>query len=237
MLVNIPLVDKVGSRSFGRREKKKRGRGHPAALRGPSAQPRRPACAATHPDPAPPRPTPARPGRIRAASSGRRRSAGPPQALPPPAPPAVPAAPEARESAVTAQVPAAALALQVGAAPRPGAPGSRGRLASAALRPSVPPPVGPGQLAAPRPTWTGPWQRRLLQAPEPGGPAGPAFLDGPGPPVRAFGPGSCRGDADNTSGSAFVSAGAACSAELRGLRENWGGGGGPQGAPRGSQVQ
>lgn len=100
----------------------------------------RPACAATHPDPAPPRPTPARPGRIPAASSGRRRCAVPPQALPLPrsAPPAVPAAPEPRDSAVTVQVPAAAFALQVGAAPPRGAPGSRGRLVSAALvlRPS-----------------------------------------------------------------------------------------------------
>lgn len=59
-------------------------------------------------------------GRIRAASSGRRHRAVPAEALPPPAPPAVPAAPKPRESAATAQVPTAVLALQVGATPRPG---------------------------------------------------------------------------------------------------------------------
>lgn len=65
-------------------------------------------------------------GRIRAASSGRRHRAVPAEALPPPAPPAppaVPAAPELRESAATAQVPTAVLALQVGATPRPGRTG------------------------------------------------------------------------------------------------------------------
>lgn len=62
-------------------------------------------------------------GRIRTASSGRRSSAVAAEALPPPATPAVPAAPEPRESAATVQVPAAALALQVGAALWPGCTG------------------------------------------------------------------------------------------------------------------
>lgn len=90
----------------------------------------------------------------------------------------MPAAPEPGEFAATAQVPAAALALEVGAAPRPGRGGLPRDLVSAALAlrpsPSVPPPANPGQPAAPRLTWTGPRQRR--RAPALRRLAGPASL-------------------------------------------------------------
>ncbi|ELK13610.1 hypothetical protein PAL_GLEAN10012869 [Pteropus alecto] len=71
--------------------------------------------------------------RRRVPGGGAARSPLTPFLLPSSRAPAVPAAPEPGESAASAQVPAAALALEVGAAPRPGRGGLPRDLVPAAL--------------------------------------------------------------------------------------------------------
>lgn len=127
----------------------------------------------------------------------------------------MPAATEPGDFAVTAQVPAAAFALQVGAAPSQGAPGCRRRLVSAALalRPSSRRPPGsrplPAQLGRDLGGGVGGGrQPRTAQRDQPPW--------GRGPPVRAFGP-RARGVDANQLRRAFARVGAAWRAEARGL--------------------
>lgn len=146
----------------------------------------------------------------------------------------MPAAPEPGESAVTAQAPAAAFVLQVGAAPPPGAPGSRGRLVSAALafRPSSCRPRAAGRSP---PSSDGTLAEATAAGASAGRPRGTSLLGGLWASCARLRAQFSQGRRRPTSARAFAGAGAAWGAEPRGLRGR--SGACPQGARRASPVQ